>query len=83
MRKIKVHFADWGQDLLWFVVDTHTTQVTEAGPFHNELYKGAYVFCPRTLRPGIYLDYSKTPILEVNHPLETIKYKIIKIEEVA
>jgi hypothetical protein len=80
-RMIKVHFDDWGQDLLWFVVNLQTEQVLEAGPFQNRLYAGKYVFCPRSLYAGMYLDWSDTPIVEMHHTLNTIKYKVTQIEE--
>jgi len=81
-KKIKVKFADQGQDLLWFEVDLTTDQVTAAGPFHNDLYKGKYVFCPRSLYPGMYLEYSDTPIVKMHQKLTAIKYQITEVEKV-
>lgn len=42
MKYRKITLEDKGQDLLWFIIDEEGV-VVEAGPFHNELYKGAYI----------------------------------------
>lgn len=78
--KIKIHLKDEGQDLLWFIVDTSNDHITQAGPFHNQIYAGKYVFCPRSLRTGMYVEYSDTPITVMHQPLTRIKYPITKIE---
>ena len=39
----KVELQDKGQDLLYFLVDEETCKIEEAGPFHNDLYKGGYI----------------------------------------
>lgn len=40
---IKVELEDKGQDLLYFLVDEKTCKIEEAGPWHNDLYKGGYI----------------------------------------
>ena len=39
----KVELEDQGQDLLYFLVNEETCKIEEAGPFHNDLYKGGYI----------------------------------------
>ena len=79
-NKVKIHLADVGQDLLWFIVDITSDRITEAGPFQNQIYAGKFVFCPRALRTGMYVEYSDTPIKVIHQPLTRIKYPITKIE---
>lgn len=80
-KQIKFHFNDWGQDLLWITVDLKSTQIVDAGPFHKRIYEGKYVFCPSSNHVGGYVDYSDTPIVEMNQDLQTFKYKITQIEQ--
>lgn len=78
---IKVHFKDEGQDLIWVEVDTTTDQIISAGVFLVTIYVGMFVFCPRSLRPGLHLEYSATPIITMHQPLTKIRYKITKVEQ--
>lgn len=48
----KINLKDEGQDLLWFIINEEGI-VLEAGPFHNDLYKGAYIPYDCTNNHGI------------------------------
>lgn len=39
---IKISIEDKGQDVLWFKINNDGL-VEEAGPFQNEIWKGAYI----------------------------------------
>ncbi len=38
----KITLKDEGQDLLYFITD-NIGRIIEAGPFHNDLYKGGHI----------------------------------------
>jgi len=78
---LKIHFEDQGQDLLWLVVDTDTEQVVEAGPFHNDIYEGKYIFCPSFIAVGDEVHYSDTQITRLHQPLITFRYLVDSIDE--
>lgn len=71
---IKVSFQDQGQDLLWFKIDAVKRIVTEAGPYHNDIYAGAEVRSPQ-VSEGEFID-----IFHHKYGSSLIKYPIIKIE---
>lgn len=73
---VKITLEDKGQDLLWLKVNEGGL-VEDAGPFHKNLYKDAYIpywavrigqLCPIHHPPHIICGY--------------LKYKVESIEEV-
>ncbi|QSW90728.1 hypothetical protein J0383_07930 [Flavobacterium endoglycinae] len=72
MATIKVNFEDQGQDLLYFVIDSTSLVVTEAGPFHNDIYKDSQV--KSQVIEGRYITINN------QYGIQQIKYPIIKID---
>lgn len=72
MATIKVNFQDEGQDLLFFIVDTDKLLVTDAGPFHGEIYKDSQV--------KSQIIESKYITIFNQFGIQQIKYPITKIE---
>ena len=72
MATIKVNFEDQGQDLLFFVVDTTTLIVTEAGPYHNDIYKDSQV--KSQIIEGRFIT------IKNEYGIQQIKYPITNIE---
>ena len=72
---VKIYIEDKGQDILWFKVNDGGL-VEKAGPFQNELWKGAYIPC-QGLRIG--------QMLPIHHPPHIIrgflKYRIVAIKK--
>ncbi len=72
---VKIYIEDKGQDILWFKVNDGGL-VEEAGPFQNELWKGAYIPYDG-LRIG-----QKLPIHHHPHIIwGFLKYKIVAIKK--
>lgn len=78
MGKIIIEFEDDGQDFLKWELDSED-RVVDCTPFQGSIWCGKYVFCPKSLYPGMRVEYSDTPITKVNQPLQSIKYKIKSI----
>lgn len=86
MKQFKITLKDNGQDLLWFVVDEDGI-VVEAGPFHNETYKGAYIpYDHTTAEDGEPLFQVGKP-LPIHHPPHLthtwLKFDVEEIKEVS
>lgn len=69
----KITLEDKGQDILWFRVN-EAGIVEEAGPFQNELWKGAYIpiwgcragqLCPIHQYPHIIQGFLKYKIVSI------------------
>lgn len=70
----KITLEDRGQDILWFKVNEDGI-VKEAGPFHNEIWKDAYIPF-RSIRVGQLLPMSFYPYIIFNF----LKYRVVSIE---
>lgn len=78
-KEFKIELEDKGQDLLYFKTD-ETGKILEAGPYHNELYKGGYIplesqkegeLCMMHNPPHInfgFLKYKVESIKEIKQP---------------
>ncbi|MEN6622735.1 MAG: hypothetical protein ABFD50_14445 [Smithella sp.] len=77
MANKRIELEDKGQDLLYFITDENGV-IEEAGPYHNELYKGATIplemqeigdLCMMHNPPHInygYLQYKVESITEIS-----------------
>lgn len=72
MATVRINFEDQGQDLLFFVIDTVMLLVTEAGPYHNDVYKDSLV--KSQIIEGRFIT------IKNDYGIQQIKYPITKIE---
>lgn len=70
----KIHFADHGQDFLWWKVD-EAGFVVDCGPFQASVWCDNVVLFARSLRPSypVFIVTKQGEILEMNYQVEKVE----------